>query len=441
MNLKNLSLIFGAYYLYTLLVGFLIQFFVLPFLFPQAHWGHGLLVGGDWILFHTEAVELARRIAIEGWFVWSLRPEPSYQSMSGITALFYALTGIYEPWIMLFYNAFLHAFSGVLLYAIYREFNISHKLSFLFATIFVLMPTSLTWTTQIHKDGLYIAGMFLTMFAIVNAFKEEIWKNVLSIACGFMGGVLFWIVGRGYALEIISYFYALFIGLTLILAVFNIVEKFSNARGYFKAFAILFIVLLVIYPLKPQTQIQTQPQTQIQTQPQTQIQQWKSIPFIPSFIDKQFKRLAEWRVYWITYLGGTPGAVDQEVRFYSVLDFIKYTPRALFVGLFAPLPEVWFTKGLTAGGTIARYITPFEAMYLYLAWLLLPFTIYFHRKKIYFWFLLLLCLGFVWLHVVAEPNYGPIVRKRYAYVMFLSGLSYITFIYYLKKLRWKEKSA
>ncbi|QER41953.1 hypothetical protein F1847_04035 [Thermodesulfobacterium sp. TA1] len=63
-----------VFYLYSIFVGFLVQFFVLPVLFPYAHWKDGLMVGGDWILFHSEAVELAKKIELEGWSVWSLKP-------------------------------------------------------------------------------------------------------------------------------------------------------------------------------------------------------------------------------------------------------------------------------------------------------------------------------------------------------------------------------
>ncbi|MGB9794577.1 hypothetical protein, partial [Caldisericum exile] len=283
-EVKLISLLFSIYYIYTLLVGFTIQFFVLPVLFPNTHWGHGLLVNGDWIQFHTEAVELAKKIAKEGWSVWSLQPEPSHQSMSGITAFFYALTGIYEPWVMLFYNAFLHATSGVLLYFIYREFEISERLSLIFSAIFIIAPTSLTWTTQIHKDGLYIAGILLTMLAIVYSFKNSIKKNIMSVVLGFIGGVLFWIVGRGYALEIAYYFYMLFLGIILVTFIVNIALKIGNYITYLRSFVVLLLVFILIYTLKPQPQTQTQTQTT-----------WEYTWFLPRSVDEQFKRLSEWR--------------------------------------------------------------------------------------------------------------------------------------------------
>lgn len=36
-----------AFYLYSLTVGLLVQFVILPIIFPSAHWKDGLMVGGD----------------------------------------------------------------------------------------------------------------------------------------------------------------------------------------------------------------------------------------------------------------------------------------------------------------------------------------------------------------------------------------------------------
>jgi len=44
---------------------------------------------------------------------------------------------------------------------------------------------------------------------------------------------------------------------------------------------------------------------------------------------------------------------------------------------------------------------------------------------------------FLWFHVVAEPNVRPVIRKRYAYFMFLSAISYVTMIELWRKKRWQ----
>jgi hypothetical protein len=207
--------------------------------------------------------------------------------------------------------------------------------------------------------------------------------------------------------------------ISLLIATINLVWKGKESFLRYGKTALIFLVIFATYGL-------LQPQTQAQTQAQTQTQ-WYWNPYIPDKIENLFYTLAVWRnEIWAQYLSGRPGAIDEDIKFRSVWDFIEYTPRALTVGFFSLFPRFWFSKGSTTGGTIARYITPFEAIYLWFAWLLLPIALWFHRKKLWFWLVFLMCLGFIWLHVIAEPNVGPIVRKRYGYVMLLSAVSYST---------------
>jgi hypothetical protein len=417
-----------AFYLYSLTVGLLVQFVILPIIFPSAHWKDGLMVGGDWVQFHTEGVEIAKRVEQEGWSAWTLRHPISGQAMSGIAGFFYALTGIHKPLVFLPFNAFLHASAGLILYILLRLLDISKKTALIFTIPFIIFPTSLTWVSQIHKDGLYILGMYLTFLSLALAFSNEIKKNVISILAGVLGAFVFFTVGREYALKIVYYFYALFLLISLLTATINLVWKGKESFLRYGKTAFIFLVIFATYGL-----LQPQPQTQtIQTQ-------WYWNPYIPDKIENLFYTLAVWRnEIWAMHLSGRPGAIDEDIKFRSVGDFIKYTPRALTVGFFSPFPKFWFGQGSTTGGTIARYITPFEAIYLWFAWLLLPIALWFHRKKLWFWLVFLMCLGFIWLHVVAEPNVGPIVRKRYGYVMLLSAVSYSTAVELWRRRKGKE---
>lgn len=435
-----------AFYLYSLTVGLLVQFVILPIIFPSAHWKDGLMVGGDWVQFHTEGVEIAKRVEQEGWSVWTLKHPISGQAMSGIAGLFYALTGIHKPWVLLPFNAFLHASAGLILYILLRLLEISKKTALIFTIPFIIFPTSLTWASQIHKDGLYILGMYLTFLSLALAFPNEIKKNVISILAGAVGAFVFFTVGREYTLKIVYYFYALFLLISLLTATTSLAKE--SFLRYGKTAFVFFVIFVTYGLLQPQTQIQipAQEQEQAQEQPQPQEQsqsqsqpQWYWNPYIPDKIENLFYTLAVWRnEIWAQYLSGSPGAIDEDIKFRSVGDFIEYTPRALTVGFFSPFPRFWFSQGSTTGGTIARYITPFEAIYLWFAWLLLPIALWFHRKKLWFWLLFLMCLGFIWLHVIAEPNVGPIVRKRYGYVMLLSAVSYSTAVELWRRRKGKE---
>jgi hypothetical protein len=424
-----------AFYLYSLTVGLLVQFVILPIIFPSAHWKDGLMVGGDWVQFHTEGVEIAKRVEQEGWSVWTLRHPISGQAMSGVAGLFYALTGIHKPQVLLPFNAFLHASAGLILYILLRLLDISKKTALIFTIPFIIFPTSLTWVSQIHKDGLYILGIYLTFLSLALAFSNEIKKNAISILSGVLGAFVFFTVGREYALKIVYYFYALFLLVSLLIATISLAWKGKESFLRYGKTAFVFFVIFVTYGLlQPQTQEQTQTQTQTTAQAR-----WYWNPYIPDKIENLFYTLAVWRnEIWAQYLSGRPGAIDEDIKFRSVGDFIEYTPRALTVGFFSPFPSFWFSQGSTTGGTIARYITPFEAIYLWLAWLLLPIALWLHRKKLWFWLVFLMCLGFVWFHVVAEPNVGPIVRKRYGYVMLLSAVSYSTAVELWRRRKGKE---
>jgi len=414
----------------------LVQLFILPILFPSAHWGDGLMVGGDWIQFHKEGIEIAEKVKEHGWSAWSLTHPVSGQAMSGIAGLFYALTGIKKPWVLLFYNAFLHATAGLILFYLLILLEIPKKLAVIISIPFVVFPTSFTWVTQIHKDGLYILGMYSTFLAFALAFSKNIKHNILGLLSGILGVSLFYLVRREYAFTIIHYFYLLFIFLTFVLIMIRLIQrKKEELKLTLRSMVILSLVVIFINFIKS---TQTQEEHQVQQIQQTQWWYWD--PYISDKIEAMFYNLAVWRnEIWSKYLAGHKGAIDEDVKFRSVMDFIEYTPRALQVGFFSPFPNFWFTEGSTTGGTIARYITPFEAIYFYIAWLLLPFAVWMHRKKIWFWFILLVCLGFIWLHVVAEPNVGPIVRKRYGYVMLLSAISYSTVIsWYVRKKAWEK---
>ena len=55
-----------------------IQFVVLGLIFPEWSNGLGLLLNTDSIGYHNMAVEMANRVATEGWAVWELAPSAHF---------------------------------------------------------------------------------------------------------------------------------------------------------------------------------------------------------------------------------------------------------------------------------------------------------------------------------------------------------------------------
>jgi hypothetical protein len=414
MAMRRIALVWLGFFFYSLLVGILVQKVFLPYLFPSAHWGHGLMVGGDWIGFYQNALKVVEDIEEKGWLVWSLKPSVDGQIMTGITALFFAITGIHEPWIILPYNAFLHASAGVVLILILKEFCFGFKQSLIASIPLAVFPSSLTWVSQIHRDGLYILGFLLFFYSVVLALRDNTKKLLLSLPIGALGILLIYL-GREHMMIPMKYLNFILFVLLLIVFLYKILKTKSipHKVGHIN-FMFFLMFALLSHALAPQPQPQTQTQTN-----------WKKEWWIPEKFDRLLYELARTRHYIIEHvMKGSAGAVDLDFMPQKASDFIVYTPRALLLGFFSPFPDVWFTKGGTPGGTLARYITPFETLIIWFGFFTFPFFLWKFRKRLDVYLIILSCILFVWLHVISEPNLGSIYRKRYVFVHTLIALSF-----------------
>ena len=94
-------------FVWALILGLLLQLFVLPNIFPDLHAGNGLMKGADWIWFNQIAVELADKINETGLDNWEFRPFG--QAPAGLAAAMYSLSGISKPFVYMPINAILFA--------------------------------------------------------------------------------------------------------------------------------------------------------------------------------------------------------------------------------------------------------------------------------------------------------------------------------------------
>lgn len=427
---KKFFLAWCFFFAYSLAIGFIIQKVILPYFFPSAHWGHGLMIGGDWISFYQNANSVAQEIQRQGWSAWSLRPPVDGQVMTGITALFFALTGIYEPWVMLPYNAFLHASAGLVLILILKEFGFSFKISFISSLPLIFFPSSLYWVSQIHRDGLYILGFLLYFYALVLLMNKNLKKLVFSIPIGMIGIFLI-CLARGHMSIPLKYLNLTFFVLLTFFAVYKIVKmKKIYLLSYVNRPLIFFFFFVIVHLFAQTQEVMLQQEKMQEARQQKQISiMWSKEWWVPEKVDKLLYQLAYTRYRIIKHvIKESAGAIDIDFIPKSVSDFIAYTPRALILGFFSPFPDVWFTKGGTPGGTLARYITPFETFITWIGLLLFFLFLWKFSKDVRVYLIFFTCILFVWLHVLSEPNLGPIYRKRYVFVHTLVALSFANFL-------------
>lgn len=446
-------ILFFAFSAFSALI---LQLVVLPYGFPSLHAGHGLLIGGDWVGFHRIADILSQKILLQGWSEWELRPLG--HATAGMAAAVYALT-VPEPYVLIPFNAILHATAGITLMQLVRLLTKDKLMAFFAALPFVLFPSSLAWYAQIGKDGFYFAGAFLCLYGWVVLARLETWKSgwdgaLLGVVWIGLGLLLMGSV-RVYSFQLmqgIGVIYAF--GLTLLFVVRG-VKKVISWTSSFLAIAILISIPLLLQLSPSETRGSARvPMQDTKTQgtkyeniapqdtkyenivPQVYSggsvwhgevfarERWQSTSGFPRIIENSFLNIAVLRQGYLE----TPGyrdagsMVDRHIQLLSVKDFFSYFPRALQLGFFAPFPSDWLSPAYSAGGNMFRLISGIEMLGVYLSLIFLPYALWHWRDRVELWLAASFGTILLLLYSYATPNIGSLYRLRYGFLMLLVSL-------------------
>ncbi|AGH95677.1 hypothetical protein A11Q_1461 [Pseudobdellovibrio exovorus JSS] len=202
--------IFGAPYIWALSVGLLLQFYIYPVWFSGTYWGHGL-TQGDWVYFHEMAIQFAETAKVTGF---NFKLVPLELSPVYLLGTAYYITDIYEPWVLLPFNALVHALSCVCLIIILQRLKFSSLSACVAILVFFAVPTASVLYSQVHRDGLVFLSFYLFVVFILDQFLKEK-KRFTSYLTLFLSIVLV-LIFRTYLLN----FYSIcIVGLALYLAV------------------------------------------------------------------------------------------------------------------------------------------------------------------------------------------------------------------------------
>ena len=139
---------------------------------------------------------------------------------------------------------------------------------------------------------------------------------------------------------------------------------------------------------------------------------WQSKPAALKILDLASARILEFRSSFYFREGATGSMVDVNVVFIGFNDMLRYLPRALQVGFFAPFPNEWGDTGEMTG-RIGRIIAAIEVTILYIV--LIGFLyIFFTNFSLLLPILpsLTLSLFIIVLVAYSIPNIGAIYRFR-----------------------------
>ncbi|HET7287268.1 MAG TPA: hypothetical protein VFI71_07350, partial [Pyrinomonadaceae bacterium] len=353
------------------------------------------------------ASNLANELQTNGIGAWLNAKAPFHSRVYSLSfATFGKLLGhnilAAEPLNLIFYLAILSC-----IYFLGREiFNV--RAGFIAAAIVALWPSFLFHSTQLIRDPMAIA-CFLALVLLLTMLlsREFAWRA--SIALGVSGAVivtLFWVV-RANMWNVLL----VAIALTILLLIARIIYQHRFMPGNAIALVIIVTAALVAPGRLESTSL---PGVKPTVTPLA----------IPS--DSTYSREGTWTRLLSQFAGRRAGFrsytsqasnLDRDVQFHSPGDIVRYVPRALVIGFFAPFPKMWVESG--SYGRTGRLLSGAETLVMYFLYLAVGFCLWRDRRNMKMWFVFLIAaVGLLALGLVVV-NAGALYRIRYVFWMML----------------------
>ena len=430
--------IFLTVFIYTLLLGLFVQLVFLPHIAPSMHMGEGVLSSNhDTYTFHYYAKKLAEVIRENGWSNWEWRVGSS--PVSSLTAIFYVFFGPHF-WLMMPYNALVHALSAVVLFDLFKSLlpKLSSRVCLIGTIPFVLFPSTLVWTTQLHKDGLFFLAVFMLFWVVVRMLRSDEYPlnraySIRLLGICWLGMFFIW-----WFREDRLVLFEIFLGLCLIPTLRNwVVSRTLNNSQRLASVGLLVSMLLggwllMQYHVKPTITSKTrdaEEQAQIkEDNPQLEAwsrDKWQPVKWLPAKVDAKLAQLTEVRNnYFLIHHTGN-STIDPEQSFTSAYDIIAYVPRMVQLSFFAPFPKDWLDKGSTTSLSVMKLIVSMETVLVYLSFIGMFYILAKHWRNPTLWYLLFMTAVFIMIYTFVFPNLGTFYRQRFGFLSIITGLGFI----------------
>ena len=492
VNLKKINSFqaFGLFFLYSVFISLILQFFVLSILLPNLGTVDGL-ISGDMTFYHNRSVVVSENISQLGWSAWELRPQGF--GIVGVVSAIYSFFNVYSPYILIPFFSALHALGALSIMKLVGRLNVEKNIAFISSVPFLIFPSAVLWYAQILKDTFTLNGSLIILYGLIGLFgilkikelKAQLTQALLSILIIIFGFALVWLV-RPYFAQL-SFIFAIFALFILNVALVVLLIK---GRAKISALFVIWLSQYVLYIFiqylpydtdidvpKPKDQIvtnNTQPIETNNTQPvetpieanntqpvetpieapieanNTQLveanndieifsyKKWESSEFLPHKIDAEFKKLYLQRSYFYQVQHTANSTFDYKQDLNSVEKMILYIPRAIQVAFLSPFPSSWFGNHPAVISNLMHRITGIEMMVVYVFLTGFLYSLYLWRKKIELWIMVSFSFYFALLPVYAFPNIGALVRYRYSAIMILVALGVGAYMHlYYKSKRMK----
>ncbi len=409
---------------FTTVVALLFQKLILPSI-PSMHAGFGLM-NNDAIYFHHTAEAIAAKIQAGGWSWDAIWPSKASGSSGNVAvlAILYALFGV-DPSLVLPVNAMLHATSGILILLIVQMLcpgHVGRIAGILSAVLFVVLPSSLNWYAQVHKDGYAIAGTLLVLYAWLRFFKYHTGLRAIVIfVVASLAGIALILFVRPYNTVFLTVATAFWLIAVALFSLFQ--SSWRNQASYFLVSSFVWLLFLTVavtfgHSAAQDSNIYNTWEGRASQSSQPEVCKkwhWKQGSWLPATVEKYAETAARTRAGLICANFDAASNVDRERLPNSVSAIIAYMPRMFAVALLAPFPDMWFPMSAT------RLVGALEILIWYL---LIPGVFlairYYGSKGLVLCLLFVLCYLAIYGFIIG--NVGTLHRVRYPFLLLLMSI-------------------
>lgn len=292
-----------------------------------------------------------------------------------------------------------------------------------------LWPSFLLHSTQLLKDQLYLAGMlafiFINLFLLSNKYSWR--KGILAVLGGGLFAVVTWIVRDSMAVFMIAA-----VALSLALLVVKQVREKHLLLANLGSLGLLLVLCLVTIQFVPHyhTPYGAKGEVQALEEDAATVAARRERRFQQQIFEQQKGKtrsiagtVVEVRRRFAIEAIDANSNIDLSVQLNSPTDVLRYIPRAIAIGLFAPFPNMWFAK---QPNSVARRLSGLEMIALYLVEALAMIALLSSRRapQCYsVWWLALFALLGVMTLGLTMVNLGTLFRFRYLFLFLLIELA------------------
>jgi hypothetical protein len=281
------------------------------------------------------------------------------------------------------------------------------RIGLMAAAIVGLWPSFLLHSTQLLRDPLLITSVLAVCFVIVDYLtsSKSIGKGLLIGLLASLTLVTIWIV-RMAIWDVMRAM--IFLGL-----LFLVIRQFREKRLLAGGLIIAVLLALTVMVTPRYQNLFSQQQRSIQLNYLPSIAELNANVSMLERLKNRRRRFTE-----DDLLAGAGSNIDRDVRFNTWTDVLRYLPRAVVIGFFAPFPNMWFASG-TQVGRAGRLLSGLETLLTYFIICLAVVSVVRMRKSLAVWWIVLTTfvgvtgLGFIVLNV------GALYRTRYVFWILL----------------------